>query len=258
VTIGGDDVEWHPVDAELDEQRGADMGDAPKLHLSRPDRHDRIDLPIYGDNFSPGMLHMLDEQESLRQVSQDREVLFGAIDDDSAGHAAEHLFRDDAVRMRVIPEQARSLTIADRDIHLVAERLAWVNMDKDIIAVPLWRDAHAVEMQIARIVGQSVPELDANDVACARPEHRRQIGVVVEKAGERNVAQPNRAWSGRERRIEDAVLAANLRWLNQEIPTLPIEPDGLRVGSDRPCYRRAAEQCDELAPLMQPPTSWAS
>jgi hypothetical protein len=127
-------------------------------------------------------------------------------------------------------------------------------MDKDIIAVPLWRDAHAVEMQIARIVGQSVPELDAHDVPCARPEHRRQIGVVVEKAGERNVVQPNRARRGRERRIEDAVLAANLRWLNQhwlnqQISTLPIEPDGLRVRCDRPCYRRAAEQCDELAPL---------
>jgi len=34
VAIGGEDVKRHAFDAELEERRGADVADAPELHLS--------------------------------------------------------------------------------------------------------------------------------------------------------------------------------------------------------------------------------
>ncbi len=83
------------------------------------------------------MLDMLDEQELFRKIFQHREVFFGAVDDDPARHAAENLLRDDAVRMRVIPEESGTLAVTHRDLHLVLEVLARVNMDKDIVAVAL-------------------------------------------------------------------------------------------------------------------------
>src|SRR4029453_18170675 len=112
---------------------------------------------------------------------------------DPAGHAAEHLFRDDAVGMRVIPKEAWTLTVTHRDLHLVFELLAGMKMDKDIVAVPPRRDAHAMEMQIAWVVRQIVLECNSHNVARACSEQRRQIGVIVQRSGECALVELNRA-----------------------------------------------------------------
>jgi hypothetical protein len=39
-------------------------------------------------------------------------------------------------------------------------------------------------MQVGGVIGQVVPEPEAQNVAEAQPEQRRQVGVVVEKPGE--------------------------------------------------------------------------
>ena len=101
-----------------------------------------------------------------------------------------------------------------------------MNMDEDIVAVPPRRDAHAMEMQIARIVRQIVLECNSHNVARACSQQRRQIGVIVQKSGERDVAQLNHARSSGERRIEDTILTANLRWLNQQIAGLSVDTAG--------------------------------
>ena len=153
MTIRGDHIERHSLDVELDEQRRADMGDTLKLKFSWANRHDRIDLPVDGDDLVPSVLDMFDEQKPFRKVIYNGEVILKAIDDEATRHPAEHLFRDKAVGMRVIPEESRPLATVGRDVHFVLEALARVNVDKDIIAVPSRRDSHAMEMQVARIIG---------------------------------------------------------------------------------------------------------
>lgn len=70
------------------------------------------------------------------KVFQNREITLEAIDNKSARHAAEYLFRDHAVSMWMIPEEARTLAAMDRDVDLVLEVLPRVNVDEDIVAVP--------------------------------------------------------------------------------------------------------------------------
>jgi len=110
MTINRHDVEWHALDVELDEERGADVGDPPELHLARPDLHYRVHLAIDRDDFAiAARLGMLDEEESLRQAPHDREESLEAVDDEPARHATQHLLGDGAMRARVIPEQAAHL-----------------------------------------------------------------------------------------------------------------------------------------------------
>ena len=47
------------------------MGDAPELHLARPDHDGRIDLPVDGNDLALAKLHVFDEQELLWQIAQD-------------------------------------------------------------------------------------------------------------------------------------------------------------------------------------------
>ena len=94
-----------PSIVELDEERGADIGDAPELHLARPDLHDGVQLAIDRDDLAiAARLGMLDEEEPLRQASHDREERLEAVDDEPARHAAQHLLGDGAMCVRVIPE----------------------------------------------------------------------------------------------------------------------------------------------------------
>ena len=73
-----------------------------------------------------------------------------------------------------------------------------------------------MEMQVAWVLGQVVLEANPHDVANVCSEQRRQISVVVKKAGECNPTQSNGARSGGEHHIKDAILAANFWRLNQE------------------------------------------
>jgi hypothetical protein len=83
-----------------------------------------------------------------------------------------------------------------------------------------------MEMQIAWIVTQIVLECNPHDVAGARSEQWRQIGIVVQEPGEREITEPNRTHGSGEHRIEDAILTANFRWLNQESSGLPVDAAG--------------------------------
>jgi len=99
-------------------------------------------------------------------------------------------------------------------------------MHKDIVAVPFGGNAHAMEMQLARILGEVVLESDSHDVANACSEQRRQVSVVVKKTGERNRAKANGAGSGGKHHVESAVSAANLWRLNQNSSRCRSGPPG--------------------------------
>ena len=89
---------------------------------------------------------MLDEEEPLRQALHDREEIFKPVHNEAAGHATQHLLGDDAMRVRVIPEQAWPLATCGRNAHLVVELMTRMHVDEHIVAVALRRHRHAVEM----------------------------------------------------------------------------------------------------------------
>jgi hypothetical protein len=74
------------------------------------------------------------------------------------------------VRVRVIPEQSWALPAITGDAHFVVELRARMNVNEDIVAVALRRDAHAVIVQIRRIVRQLIAEADAHRVAGAHAQ----------------------------------------------------------------------------------------
>ena len=143
--------------------------------------------------------------------------IFEAVHDKAAGHAAEHLLGDNAMRVRVIPEETGSLATGGRNAHLVLELLTGVDVDEHVVAVALRRHAHAVIVQVRRIVGEVVPEGDPHGVAKPWPEQRRQIRSVVKQPRKCKVAELNPTRRRRDRRSKDAVLAANFRRLNQRL-----------------------------------------
>ena len=101
-------------------------------------------------------------------VTIDRPAVLNAVDDKSAGHAAEYLIVDEAVGVRVVPEQAGTLPAGRRDPHLVLECFAGVNVDEDVVTLALRRHAHAVIVQVRRLIRQVVAEGDPHGIAEAR------------------------------------------------------------------------------------------
>src|SRR5208337_3189349 len=97
-----------------------------------------------------------------------------------------------------------------RNIHLVIEVVARMNMDENIIAIPLRRNVHAMKMQIAWITGQSVPETDSQDVARARSEQWWQVGAVVQGPWECEARKLDRARRSGQHRIENAIPASDV------------------------------------------------
>ena len=146
------------------------MGKPPELNFARLDRDDRIDLAVNGNDLALREFDMLDEQKPFRYALQNRKKPFQAIDHKAARHPAQDLLGNKAMSMRMIPEQSRALAPVGWNIHLVFEVLARMNMDEDIIAIPFRRDSHAMKMQITWVIGQMVPERNAQEVARARSE----------------------------------------------------------------------------------------
>ena len=116
VAVSRHRIEPDSVDANLQEQLGADIADPPELRLSGRYRHDRFDLAVDRDDLvSFADLDVLQQEEPFRHVLDDREKPFRAVDDESARHAAEDLPVDDPVGVRVIPEETRPLATGRRD-----------------------------------------------------------------------------------------------------------------------------------------------
>src|SRR6267378_7566666 len=109
MAIGGEDVQGHAFDAELEERLGADVADAPELHLAGADRYQRIDLAIDGQDLVLAQLGVLDQEEAFRQAPEDRKEMMRAVDDQTARHPAQDLFVHDAMSVRVIPEESWAL-----------------------------------------------------------------------------------------------------------------------------------------------------
>ena len=122
MSVGRDDVERHPLNLQREEQRRADIGDPPELHLARPDVDQRIELAVDGDDLAAAAgFGVLDQEKPLRQSGDDRKLRVRALDHERAGHAAEHLLGDEAVPVRMVPIEARLLPAGARDRHLVVE-----------------------------------------------------------------------------------------------------------------------------------------
>jgi len=89
MTVGRKDVKRHPLDTKFDEQRSADMGDAPELQLAGADLHAGIQLAIDRDDpVTFAEFDMLDEEKSLGQALQERKELLRVVNDKTAGHPA--------------------------------------------------------------------------------------------------------------------------------------------------------------------------
>src|SRR5712692_10591326 len=157
MAIGGEDVQGHAFDAELEERLGADVAYAPELHLAGADRYHRIDLAVDGEDFVLARLGVLDEEEAFRQAPEHGKKLLRAVDDETARHPAQDLFVHDSMSVRVIPEESRALPAGGRDANLVLELAARMHVDEHVVAPSLRRNAHPVVMQIRRIVRQRVP-----------------------------------------------------------------------------------------------------
>jgi hypothetical protein len=212
------------------------------LHFSRPHLDHRVELTIDRDDLAAAAgLRVLDQEEPLRQVPQDRKQCLRAVDHEAAGHAAEHLPVDEAMSMRVIPEHARPLPAHTGNHHLVLELATGKHMDEDIIAASARRHAQAVEMQVGGIIAQVVPEPDSHGVAETHPQQRRQVGVVVEKPGDFNFAEPHTVRRSRQCRGQDAVPAADFRRADQRFPSR-LGPVGPQQGDS------GAEQRGAIAP----------
>ena len=147
--VGCHDIKRHTLDAEFVELRGPDVGDTPELHFAGAHGDCGIDLTVDRNDFAfVAKLDVLDQKKAFRQSAQQREKLVDAVDDKRARHAAEDLIVDEAVRVRVVPEQARTLPAGRRDAHLVAECFTGLNVNKHVVAIALWRHAHAVKVQV--------------------------------------------------------------------------------------------------------------
>ena len=106
------------------------MRDAPELHLAGAYCHGRIDLAV--DRNDLGLVGQLDVFDSRKRRSGNPrstwEKFLNAVDDKCARHAAEDLIVDEAVCVRMVPEQARALPAERWDAHLVLKCFAGVNM----------------------------------------------------------------------------------------------------------------------------------
>jgi hypothetical protein len=119
------------------------------------------------------------------------------------------------VRVRVIPEKSRALPAMTGNTHLIVKLRARVNVNKYIVAVALRRDAHSVIVQVRWIILELVTKSDAYRVAKAHPQHRGDIGIVVEKAGEGELAELHETRRRGERCVEHTILAAYFPRLSQ-------------------------------------------
>src|ERR1700722_2677869 len=114
------------------------MCDAPELHLAGAHCNAGVDLAVDRDDLVIlAELDVLDEEKTLGQSLQDGNQPLDAVNDKSARHAAEYLIVDEAVCVRVVPEQARTLAAGCRDAHLVLECCAGMNVNEDVVAVAL-------------------------------------------------------------------------------------------------------------------------
>jgi len=125
---------------------------------------------------------MLNEEESFRQALQERKEFFRAVNDKSARQTTQHLFVNYTVNMRVVPEQAGALALVRRYAYFILKIIVGMNMDEHVVAIPFWRHAHSVEMQVTGIAGQAVPKPDSHDVARSNPKHWRQVRPVIKKS----------------------------------------------------------------------------
>jgi len=94
------------------------------------------------------------------------------------------LIVDEAVRVGVVPEQTRTLPAGRRDAYLVLECFTGQNVDEYVIAVALWRHAHAMKVQVRR--GAST---GTNRTEVARMIEPRIIAQIVAERDPQRIAQ---------------------------------------------------------------------
>ena len=237
---------------QREEQRRPDIGDAPELHLAGPDIDQRIELAVDGDDFAAAAgFDVLEEEEPLRQRSDDRKLRLGTVDHECTGHAAQHLFGDEAVPVRMVPVEPRLLPAGARDRHLVMEFVSREQMDEDVVASAARRHAHPVEMQVRVPFGQLVAQRHPHDVAEANPPQRRQIGPVVEEPRQ---ARFRRSAAGAGPRSGSFRAPHSGCEFGSALPTAAIPPLRLRLSAatvlgqapprghfDRPTAQRSAD-----------------
>src|SRR5262249_4137852 len=157
--------------------------DTPKLHFTGAHGDGGIDLTIDRNDLAfVGELDVLDQKQAFRQSAQQREKLIHSVDDQSARQTAKDLIVDEAVRMGVIPEHARPVPAGCRDTHLVFEGVTGLNVDEYVVAVALWRHAHAVKVQVRR--GACTSADRANIAGTIEPR-----GQVVAESDPQRIAQ---------------------------------------------------------------------
>src|SRR3569833_1435628 len=135
VTIRSEHIQRQAIDAQLHEERGTDVSDAPELNLPRSNWDDRIELTVDCDDLLLGNLSMLYQQKPLGQIRNERKVAFESLYNESAGQSSQDLFCHDAVYMRVIPKQAGPLPVVRGNMNLVRELTPWMHVHEHIVAV---------------------------------------------------------------------------------------------------------------------------
>jgi hypothetical protein len=184
-----------------------------------------FDLPVDRDYLVfLANLRVLDEEEPFWQVCDDWEDPLEAVDDQTARHAAKDLLCDEAMSMRVIPEEAGPLVAVGGNTHLVLELLAGVYVEENIVAIPARRHAHAVKMQIRWNIQQLISKGYSHRIAKARPEHRGHVRAVIKKTRECKIAKLHTTGRSRDRCPKNAIFAANFWWGDQRLP-----PGGFRT-----------------------------
>jgi hypothetical protein len=108
------------------------------LHFAGAHGDSGIDLTVDRNYFAlVGELGVLDQKKAFRQSAQQWEKLVNAVDYQSARHTAKNLIINEAVRVGVVPEQARTLPTGRRDAHLILECFIGVDVDEHVITVAL-------------------------------------------------------------------------------------------------------------------------
>src|SRR5258708_27691508 len=108
MAIGGEEVQGHAFDAELEERLGADVADAPELHLAGAHRYHWIDLAIDGEDLVLAQLGVFDQEDSVRQAPKHRKELLRAVDDQAAPHANADLLLRPATGVPGSPPESQA------------------------------------------------------------------------------------------------------------------------------------------------------
>jgi hypothetical protein len=92
-----------------------------------------------------------------------------------------------------------------------------MDVDEDVVAVALRRHAHAVIVQVRRLIRQIVAEGDPQGIAKACPQGRRHVSAIVEQAGKFVIAKPHRAGRRSDCGFQNAVAAPDFRRLHERL-----------------------------------------